>query len=84
MEETNITTYEGIEEEPEMTELSEEISEDSGLSTGVAMLIGSGLTLAGIAGWKALKKLWAKHKAKKEQTEKPIEAIEVNDAEENE
>lgn len=41
------------------------VEEDSGIGTGLAMLIGSGLTLAGIAGVKAFKKVWKKHKAKK-------------------
>ena len=75
MEETNMT--EELAEKLETIETSEEIPENSGLSTGVAMLIGSGLTLAGIVGCKALKKLWNKRKAKKGQPEEPIE-VEVN------
>ena len=39
--------------------------EKSGISTGGAMLIGAGLTLAVGAGIKAVKKLIAKRKAKK-------------------
>jgi hypothetical protein len=41
-------------------------NEESGISTGAAMLIGAGLTLATTAIVKLGKKLWAKHKAKKE------------------
>lgn len=41
-------------------------SEHSGLSTGVAMLIGAGLTAASVAAVKLGKKLYAKIKAKKE------------------
>ena len=46
-----------------------ESNERSGMGTGLAMIIGSGLTLAAIAGGKKLKKLWDKHKTKKEQSE---------------
>lgn len=49
-------------EEPE-TEIAEE---HSGIGTGVAMLIGSGLTLATIFVGKKLKKMYDKAKAKKE------------------
>lgn len=49
-------------EEPTVTV---EVEETTGLSTGLAMLIGSGLTLAAIAGGKKLKKIWENHKAKK-------------------
>ena len=38
---------------------------ESGLSTGLAMLIGGGLALAGAAGIKKLKKVIANRKAKK-------------------
>lgn len=38
----------------------------SGIGTGLAMLIGAGLTLATTAIVKLGKKAWAKHKAKKE------------------
>lgn len=49
-----------------------ESNERSGMGTGLAMFIGSGLTLAAIAGGKKLKKLWDKHKTKKEQSEEII------------
>ena len=38
---------------------------ETGLSTGLAMLIGGGLALAGAAGIKKLKKVITNHKAKK-------------------
>lgn len=41
-------------------------SEGSGLSTGVAMLIGAGLTIAATAAVKLGKKVYAAYKAKKE------------------
>lgn len=37
----------------------------TGMATGLAMLIGGGLALAGAAGVKKLKKVIANHKAKK-------------------
>lgn len=43
-----------------------EVEGNSGMSTGVAMLVGAGLTLAITAGVKLAKKLWNDHKAKKE------------------
>lgn len=43
-----------------------ETNEGSGIGTGMAIAIGSGLTLAIIGGVKLVKKLVAKHKAKKE------------------
>lgn len=46
-----------------------ESDERSGMGTGLAMIIGSGLTLAAIAGGKKLKKLWDKHKTKKERSD---------------
>lgn len=55
-----MTKNEEVIEEPEVIE-----EERSQMSPGVAMLIGSGLTLAGIAVVKKGKKVWAKIKAKK-------------------
>lgn len=46
-----------------------ESNEHSSMGTGLAMVIGGGLTLAAIAGGKKLKKLWDKHRTKKEQTD---------------
>lgn len=63
MEMMELTPYE--EENEEIMETNER----SGMGTGLAMIIGSGLTLAAIAGGKKLKKLWDKHKTKKEQSE---------------
>lgn len=55
-----------VNEEIEDTEEIEEIPERSGIGTGWAMLIGSGLTLAAIAAGKKAKKAWLNYKAKKE------------------
>lgn len=46
---------------------SEEDAKSSGIGTGWAMLIGSGLTLTAIAVGKKAKKAWRSYKAKKEQ-----------------
>ena len=56
-----------MEENREMTtELVEsEESGRTGLGTGLAMLIGSGLTLAAVAGVRKARKVWKNHKAKK-------------------
>jgi hypothetical protein len=40
--------------------------EETGIGTGLAILIGAGITAAGVAVVGLGKKLWAKHKAKKE------------------
>lgn len=64
----NLETMELTPYEEENEEIMES-NERSGMGTGLAMIIGSGLTLAAIAGGKKLKKLWDKHKTKKEQSE---------------
>ena len=51
--------------EPEV-EVIETNGEGSGIGTGAAMLIGAGLTLATTAVVKLVKRVIAKHKAKKE------------------
>lgn len=53
------------------TEVENDIveTEDSGMSTGVAMLIGAGLTAASVAAVKLGKKVIAKFKARKENQE---------------
>lgn len=76
MEEQMITTTEESTNEVGLTIEDE----DSGISTGVAMLIGSGLTLAVIAGGKFLKKKWDEHKAMKEE---PEVVVDVDFKEEN-
>ena len=43
--------------------------EEHGMSTGLAMLIGSGLTIGVIAAVKKGREAWARHKAKKAQIE---------------
>ena len=47
--------------EPEVIE-----EESSGMSTGLAMLIGGGIALGAVALGKKLKKVWDKRKAQKE------------------
>ena len=59
-----ITNYEE-EEVMEPEETTEVESEETGMSTGVAMLIGAGLTVAAAAAVKLGKKLVAKFRAKK-------------------
>lgn len=63
--ENEIMNYENevMENEVDIYEME---SEESGISTGLAMLIGAGITAAGVAVVGLGKKLWAKHKAKKE------------------
>ncbi len=51
---------------PNNEETVEKNNSGSGLGAGLAMLIGSGLTLAAVAGGRLAKKAWDKHKAKKE------------------
>lgn len=50
---------------PNNEETVERNNGGSGLGTGLAMLIGGGLTLAAVAGGKLVKKAWDKHKANK-------------------
>ena len=59
-----IVNYEE-EEVMEPEETTEVESEETGMSTGVAMLIGAGLTVAAAAAVKLGKKLVAKFRAKK-------------------
>lgn len=56
----------------EETEIME-TNDHSGVSTGLAIVIGSGLIVATIVGVKKLKKLWDKHKAKKEESSNIID-----------
>lgn len=72
-----------MDERTEMTTMEEiETNEDSGMGTGLAMLIGSGLTLAAIVGGKKLKKAWDKRKAKKEKEVVDSEVVYEEDCEE--
>ena len=48
-------------------EIIEKTTGRSGMGTGLAMLIGGGLTLAVIVGGKKLREVWLNRKAKKEQ-----------------
>lgn len=63
LENMELTPYE--EENEEIMETNER----SGMETGLAMILGSGLTLAAIAGGKKLKKLWQERKTKKGQSD---------------
>lgn len=62
--ENEIMDYEEEVMEPEVE--IDEVEGDSGMSAGVAVLIGAGVTVAGIAAVKLGKKLYAKIKAHKE------------------
>lgn len=64
----------------ELVEVNEEPAvevevEESGMSTGMAMLLGSGLTLAIIAGVKKGREAWARHKARKAEIESDATVI---------
>ena len=48
------------------SEVYETESENTGIGTGLAMLIGAGITAAGVAVVSLGKKLWVNYKAKKE------------------
>ena len=81
----NLETMELTPYEEEAEEVME-TDEHSGIGTGLAMIIGSGLTLAAIAGGKRLKKLWDKHKSDRKQSDETIESTdyEVMDVSEDE
>lgn len=49
-----------------------DIVESSGMSSGVAMLIGGALALSAVAGVKKLKKVWNKRKSRKELSQNEI------------
>ena len=55
---------------------------ETGISTGLAMLIGGGLALAGAAGFKKLKKVIADRKAKKAAAAEATEGDTTGDTEE--
>lgn len=77
MENEMMDTYEEMNPEVENVGIESDVeTEDSGLGTGVAMLIGAGLTLAVTAAVKLGKKAYAKFKAKKEAKEDEEEANE--------
>lgn len=63
MEEKELMTTENNET------IEEEVEVSSGLGTGLAILIGSGLTLAAVAGGRKLKKMWKTRKTEEESTE---------------
>lgn len=67
--------------EPEV-ETTEVETEETGMRPGVVMLIGAGLTAAGIAAVKLGKKAWTKLKAKKDSKEtEEDDFVEVTDDE---
>ena len=74
MENNEIMNYEDI----EVMDDTFEVEEKAGMSTGVAMLIGAGVTLAVTAGVGLVKKAYAKYKAKKA-INKPEGDIQVDD-----
>jgi len=63
--------------QPDEVEDEETMEEKSGIGTGMAMLIGSGLTVAGIAAWKFAKKKYGQFKAKRRMV--PAEAAEPDE-----
>lgn len=71
----------------EIEEYAETAEERSGMGTGLAMLIGGGLTLAGIAAWRFAKKKYDQFKARKDDSYTgvgiPTEAREIADADED-
>lgn len=77
--ENEIMNYEEEVMEPEV-EIDEVETENSGMNVGVAVLIGAGLTAAGVAAVKLGKKLYAKIKAHKELRQPDDdEVVEVTD-----
>ena len=74
--ENEIMNYEDVmETEAQSVEME---ADNSGIGTGMAMLIGAGLTLATTAIVKLGKKAWAAYKAKKE-LRKPDKEVIVDD-----
>lgn len=63
--------------EPTYDLVPAEENDDSGMSTGAAMLVGSGLTLLGLAAVRAGRKVYAKIKAKKEASDPDDEIVEA-------
>lgn len=62
-------------------------TEDSGMSTGVAMLIGSGLTLLGLAGVRFGKKAYHRieaHRARKAEANNVVEGEVIEDIDDDE
>lgn len=69
MEEKNLETTEIMETNNDVMEQNNTIdsTENSGMNSGIAMLIGGALALSAVAGFKKLKKALAMRKAKKEE-----------------
>lgn len=62
----------------------EVVDESSGIGTGLAMLIGSGLTVAAIVAGKKLMKVWKDRKAKKEQKYDEFDEFDVAEVDDEE
>lgn len=77
--ENEVMNYEEV-MEPEI-ETYETESEESGISAGLAVLIGAGVAAAGIAVVKLGRKAYEKFKAKKELRESEEDFVEVTDDE---
>ncbi len=58
-----------------------ETVENSGMNSGVAMLIGGALALSAVAGVKKLKKVWQKRKKKEDSSEKIVDDTFYDDEE---
>lgn len=56
-------------ENEEIMEPEETVEEDSGMGFGGGLVLGSLLTLAGIAGFRKLKRIYDERKARKEEAE---------------
>lgn len=68
-------------EENEIAIVNEE--ENSGISTGLAMLLGSGLTLVGMAGFKFGKRIWERRRANRKHKSEEYDDEDVVDVDEN-
>ena len=75
MENNEIMNYEDV----EVMDTDIEVCEDSGIGTGIAMLIGAGIAAAIGGGVVLAKKGWAKLKAKKE-LKKPEKEVQVDES----
>lgn len=80
MDEMNYIEEIEIEEPIEVMDAVEVETEDTGIGAGMVALITAGVVAAGAAAVHYGKKLWAKHKAKKElrkpDEDKPVEVTE--------
>lgn len=83
MEENRMENMEIVEiNDVEVNESTYEEASGFEMGNGTAAILGGLVTLAGIAAVKGAKKLWKKHKAKKEQKKFDKEKAEIVDVEE--